>query len=115
MAVIEITIIVRSSASLERTRGAPRETAHKRQILQPPYNSSDPFRYRILTHVQLSHRPQLLVSLLEEPIAGGEMYTIPAKTIERNRHNPDGRNHGRAPPANYTGEDVYGFALGGGT
>ena len=45
------------------------------------------------------------------------MSTIPAKTIERNRNNPDGRNHGRVPPANYTydGEDVYGFALGGGT
>jgi hypothetical protein len=73
-----------------------RETARKSQILQPPYNSSDPFRYRILTCVQLSHRPQLLVSLLQEPIAGGEMSTIPAKTIERNRHNPDGRNHRRA-------------------
>ena len=94
-----------------------RETARKSQIPQPPYNSSDSFPYRILTCVQLSHRPQLLVSLLEEPIAGGEMSTIPAKTIERNRHNPDGRNHGRVPPANYTydGEDVYGFALGGGT
>ena len=38
------------------------------------------------------------------------MSTIPAKTIERNRNNPDGRNHGRVPPANYTGEDVYCFA-----
>jgi hypothetical protein len=46
-----------------------------------------------------------------------EMSTIPAKTIERNRHNPDGRNHRHAPPPNHTydGEDVYGFALGGGT
>ncbi len=43
------------------------------------------------------------------------MSTIPAKTIERNRHNPDGRNHGRVPPANYTGEDGDCFALGGGT
>src|SRR5882724_12035549 len=57
-----------------------RETARKRQILQPPYNSSDPFRYRVLTHVQLSHQSQSLVSLVEEPIAGGEMSTIPAKT-----------------------------------
>ena len=38
------------------------------------------------------------------------MSTIPAKTIERNRNNPDGRNHGRVPPANYNGEDVYCFA-----
>jgi hypothetical protein len=45
------------------------------------------------------------------------MSTIPAKTIERNRHNSNGRNHGRALPANHTydGEDVYCFALGGGT
>jgi hypothetical protein len=84
------------------------------QILQPPYNSSDPFRYRILTHVQLSHPFQSLVSLLEEPIAGGEMSTIPAKTIERNRDNPDGRIHVCAPPANHTydSEEVRCFALG---
>ena len=94
-----------------------RETARKKQILQPPYNSSDPFRYRILTCVQLSHQSQSLVSLLEEPIAGGEMSTIPAKEIEHNRNSSDSRNHGRAPPANHTcdGEDVHCFALGGGT
>jgi hypothetical protein len=32
-----------------------KEMGHKGQILRPPYNSSDPFRYRILTYVQLSH------------------------------------------------------------
>jgi hypothetical protein len=43
------------------------------------------------------------------------MSTIPAKKIERNRDNPDGRNH--AAPANHTydGEEVHCFALGGGT
>src|ERR1700682_70398 len=35
-----------------------REMGRKRQILRPPYNSSDPFRYRILTYVQLSHQSQ---------------------------------------------------------
>jgi len=30
---------------------------------KPPYNSPDPFRYRMLTYVQLSHRSQSLVSL----------------------------------------------------
>jgi hypothetical protein len=65
----------------------------------------------------LSHQYQPLVLLLEEPIAGGEMSTIPAKEIERNRRNSDDRNHGRAPPANHTcdGEDVYCFGFGGGT
>jgi len=48
MAVIEIAIIVRSSASLERTRGAPERRHVKSKYYIPPYNSSDPFRYRIL-------------------------------------------------------------------
>ncbi len=43
------------------------------------------------------------------------MSTIPAKTIERNRNNPDGRNHGRVPPANYTGVRRLLLRLGGGT
>ncbi len=45
------------------------------------------------------------------------MSAIPAKKIERNRNNPDGRDHVCAPPANHTcyGEEVYCFALGGGT
>jgi len=30
------------------------------------------------------------------------MHTIPAKTIERNRNNPNGRNHVCTPPANQT-------------
>src|SRR5882757_5737943 len=42
------------------------------------------------------------------------MSTIPAKTIERNRDNPDGRDHVCAPPSNHTyhGEEVYCFAFG---
>ena len=32
-----------------------RVMGRKRRTLRPAYNSSDPFRYRILTHVQLSH------------------------------------------------------------
>lgn len=45
------------------------------------------------------------------------MSTIPAETIGRNRDNPDGRIHVCAPPANhsYDVEEVYCFALGGGT
>jgi hypothetical protein len=44
------------------------------------------------------------------------MSTIPHKKIERNRNNPDGRNHVCAPPPNHTydGEEVC-FAFGGGT
>jgi hypothetical protein len=30
------------------------------------------------------------------------MSTIPAKMIERNRNNPNGRNHVCVPPANHT-------------
>lgn len=40
--------------------------------------------------------------------------TIPAKKIERNRDNPDGRKHIFAPPANHT-YDGEKFTLGGGT
>jgi hypothetical protein len=86
---------------------------------KPPYDSPDPFRYRTLTYVQWSHQSQSfsLTANLEEPIAGGKMSTIPAKEIERNRDNPDGRNHMCATPANqtYDGEEVRCFALGGGT
>ena len=43
------------------------------------------------------------------------MSTIPAKTIERSRNKPYGRNHVRAPPANHAcdGEAVRCFSLGG--
>ena len=43
------------------------------------------------------------------------MSTIPAKKIECKRNNPGGRVC--APPANhpYDGEEVYCFAVGGGT
>ena len=45
------------------------------------------------------------------------MSTIPAKKIERNRDNPEGRNHAGAAPESdtYNGEVDYCFALGGGT
>ena len=45
------------------------------------------------------------------------MSTIPAKKIECKRDNPDGWNHVCAPAAHHTydGEEVYCFALGGGT
>jgi hypothetical protein len=44
------------------------------------------------------------------------MSTIPAKEIERNRSNPDGRNRVCAPPANHTYDgDTYCFTLGDGT
>ncbi len=45
------------------------------------------------------------------------MSTIPAKKIERNRDNPGGRNRVCASPTNhgYDGEEIYRFAVGGGT
>jgi hypothetical protein len=44
------------------------------------------------------------------------MSTIPAKEIERNHDDADGRNPVCAPPANpsHDGEEVRCFALGGG-
>jgi hypothetical protein len=44
------------------------------------------------------------------------MSAIPANTIEHNRDNPDGRNQA-CPLANhsYDGEELYCFAVGGGT
>jgi hypothetical protein len=65
----------------------------------------------------LSHPSQSLVSLLEEPIAGGEMSTIPAKQIKRNRIIPTVEITHVPPPANhaYDVEEVYCFAWGGGT
>ena len=45
------------------------------------------------------------------------MSTIPAKKVDRNRNNPDGRNYVWAPPANatYDVEEVCCFVLGGST
>jgi hypothetical protein len=45
------------------------------------------------------------------------MSTIPAEKIERSRDNPDGRISVCAPPANHShdGEELYCFALEGGT
>jgi hypothetical protein len=60
----------------------------------------------------------LLVSCYsEEPIAGDEMSTIPAKESDRNRGEPHGRNLVCVPPANHTcdGKEVCCFASGGGT
>ena len=46
----------------------------------------------------------------------GKWLRIPAAKVERNRDNPDGRNHLCAPPPNtsYPPETVFCFALGGG-
>jgi hypothetical protein len=47
----------------------------------------------------------------------GRWLPIPARKVERNRDNPDGRNHLCAPPPSHAsnGQEVYCFALGGGT
>src|SRR3954453_9894963 len=46
----------------------------------------------------------------------GQYIPIPANKVERNRDNPDGRNHICAPPpwANYPPNTVFCFSLGGG-
>lgn len=46
----------------------------------------------------------------------GRWLSVPANKVERNRDNPDGRNHLCAPPPNTAqGDVVFCFALGGGT
>lgn len=48
----------------------------------------------------------------------GQMIPVPASKIERNRDNPDGRNHICAPPPTATGYPpmtVFCFSLGSGT
>ncbi|WP_407179382.1 hypothetical protein [Bradyrhizobium sp. STM 3562] len=47
----------------------------------------------------------------------GKYILIPAQKVERNRDNPDGRNHLCAPPPSAYGQPdtVYCFALGGAT
>lgn len=46
----------------------------------------------------------------------GKFIPVPAQKIERNRDNPDGRNHLCAPPPAISRPDtVYCFALGGAT
>jgi hypothetical protein len=47
-------------------------------------------------------------------MTGDNMFTIPAKKIERNRNIPDGWNRAAAPPANHSrdGEEICCFALG---
>ena len=47
----------------------------------------------------------------------GKYILIPSQQVERNRDNPDGRNHLCAPPPNvsYRSDTVYCFALGGAT
>jgi hypothetical protein len=47
----------------------------------------------------------------------GKFILVPAAKVERNRDNPDGRNHLCAPPPNFshTSDTVYCFALGGAT
>lgn len=48
---------------------------------------------------------------------GGKYIPVPPQKVERNRDNPDGRNHLCAPPpsAFHSSDTVYGFALGGST
>ncbi|MBR0716169.1 hypothetical protein JQ632_19685 [Bradyrhizobium liaoningense] len=46
----------------------------------------------------------------------GKYILIPSQKVERNRDNPDGRNHLCAPPPSVSAVDtVYCFALGGAT
>ena len=47
----------------------------------------------------------------------GKFILVPAEKVERNRDNPDGRNHLCAPPPNFShsSDTVYCFALGGAT
>jgi hypothetical protein len=47
----------------------------------------------------------------------GKFILVPAVKVERNRDNPDGRNHLCAPPPNFsrTSDTVFCFALGGAT
>src|ERR1700704_2160835 len=47
----------------------------------------------------------------------GKYILIPPQQVERNRDNPDGRNHLCAPPPNVSNlsDTVYCFALGGAT
>jgi len=47
----------------------------------------------------------------------GKYIFIPPEKVERNRDNPDGRNHLCAPPPNplHPSDTVYCFALGGAT
>jgi hypothetical protein len=44
----------------------------------------------------------------------GKYILIPPQKVERNRDNPDGRNHLCAPPPNSSADTVFCFALGGG-
>jgi hypothetical protein len=47
----------------------------------------------------------------------GKYIPVPPQKVERNRDNPDGRNHLCAPPPNayYPSDTVFCFALGGAT
>jgi hypothetical protein len=47
----------------------------------------------------------------------GKYISVPAEKVERNRDNPDGRNHLCAPPPNafHPSDTVFCFALGGAT
>jgi len=47
----------------------------------------------------------------------GQYILIPPQKVERNRDNPDGRNHLCAPPPNsyHPTDTVFCFSLGGGT
>jgi len=47
----------------------------------------------------------------------GKYISVPPEKVERNRDNPDGRNHLCAPPPNisHSSDTVFCFALGGAT
>jgi hypothetical protein len=45
----------------------------------------------------------------------GVYVRVPWEKVEKNRDNPDGRNHVCMPPPNRSHQEVFCFALGGGT
>ena len=65
------------------------------------------------TEIKMTEDGQILARRRED----GKFIRIPPSKVERNRDNPDGRNHLCAPPpsASYPPETVFCFALGGGT
>jgi hypothetical protein len=102
-----------------RRRQANWISGRKGKHHKPTYKPPEPFRYRALTYVQLSHQSQSLefTAIWKSRLQVAKMSTIPAYKIEHNRDISDGRSHVCALPANqpYDGEEACCFALGGGT